>query len=114
MTRHRQGRPFSPPEPRARLDDEQRAVAQRLQSAVSGWFVLWSYGQRAFTAYPCWSAPTGLVLTDSDPQRLLRAMNAAQAAQSADAAQPWRAVIGSPLGTDSSARPQPAWQEARP
>jgi hypothetical protein len=106
MTRHRQGRPFPPPVPKARLDDEQRAVAERLQSAVPGWFVLWSYGQRAFTAYPCWSAPTGLVLTDSDPQRLLRAMNAAQATQAtqpADVTEPWRSVIGAPR----------AWQDTR-
>jgi hypothetical protein len=94
------------------LDDEQRAVAQRLQSAVTGWFVLWSYGQRAFTAFPCWSAPIGLVLTDSDPQRLLRAMNAAQAAQAAQpvaTTEPWRAVIGPPSGrAGSPARPQHA------
>jgi hypothetical protein len=94
MTRHRRGRPRHEPALRTRLDDEQRAVAQELQNAAPGWLVMWSYGKRAFTAYPCWSAPTGLVLTEDDPQRLLRAMRAVQPGAPAVAPGHLSALVG--------------------
>jgi hypothetical protein len=76
--RHRYGRTRLEPATRDHLDSQQRTVADQLQTAMPGWVVLWSYGKRAFTAYPCWSAPSGLVITDSDPNRLLHAMRVAQ------------------------------------
>jgi hypothetical protein len=71
------GRPMREPTHGPDLDRAQREAAQRLQDAFPGWMVLWSYSQRSFHAYPCWQAPAGLILTDTDPERLGSAMRTA-------------------------------------
>jgi hypothetical protein len=78
VRRHQRGRSIRWQRPATTFDAQERAVVDELSRAEPGWLVVWSYGQQTFHAYPRWSAPGGLLLTDDDPMRLRRAMRAAQ------------------------------------
>jgi hypothetical protein len=61
-----------------------RDVAGRLMAALPAWLVLWGAYTREFWAFPCFAAPPGTVLHDTDPSVLAGRMKQVQQ----DAARP--------------------------
>ena len=69
--------PAPPPEPASgedaahRYDPRQRLTTARLQHANQHWLLMWGPHSRRYYAYPLFAAPSGTIISASDPDRLL-------------------------------------------
>jgi hypothetical protein len=62
----------------AALLAHRRDIARRIDAGEPAWDVMFGPATLLFWAFPCWSAPRGLILSDPDPVGLLAQMRQAE------------------------------------
>jgi len=70
----------------AELLAHRRDIAQRIDASEPAWDVMFGPASWLFWAFPRWSAPRGLILSDAEPSGLLAQMRQAETVYSGIAA----------------------------